>query len=133
MKDIHLILFSCLFPFIALSCSKKEESYQRVGFAFDTVCSIQVFTEQDEKKVTSILDKAFEKLEQLQLIFSPTLKESELFKFNESPTGVPIELSDELHYVIEANLKMAKETKQMRHILLLFYQQRQILKMLCNM
>ena len=106
----HTLLFLCLFSLFISSCTKREKDYVRVGFAFDTVCSVQIFTKGNEKEANVILDQIFEKLNQLEFIFSPTLKESELSKFNEAPTDVSVKLSDELYYVVKENLKVAKET-----------------------
>ncbi|MGP1521242.1 MAG: FAD:protein FMN transferase [Treponema sp.] len=93
------------------SCKQKERRVQRVEFAFDTVCSIQVFTDNmEEKEVQKILDEAFAKLKRLENIFSPTLKESELYKLNENTSTNGIPLSPELHYLIEESLHFAHIT-----------------------
>ena len=92
------------------SCKQGERQIQRVEFAFDTVCSIQIFTNIEEKKVQTILDEAFAKLKQLENIFSPTLKESELYKLNENTSTEEIPISSELHYLIEESLHFAHLT-----------------------
>jgi len=103
-------LLIILFISLASSCqkNKKEEMYQEVLIAFDTVCSIQLFTTQTEKEVKPIFDEIIARLRQLELTFSPTRSESELFKFNASPVDKDISISQELHYVMQENLKLAE-------------------------
>ena len=99
--------------FCPTSCKKeaKEEMHQKIVFAFDTVCAIQLFTTKNEKETEPIFEEIFARLKGLELIFSPTRNESELYKLNMTKVGVPIQLSRELHYVIKENLKIAKLTE----------------------
>ena len=92
------------------ACKQKERHVQRVEFAFDTVCSIQVFTSLQEKEAQDILDEAFAKLKQLETVFSPTLKESELYKLNENTAVNEIPISLELYHIIEESLHFAHLT-----------------------
>ena len=92
------------------ACKQKERHVQRVEFAFDTVCSIQVFTSLQEKEAQDILDEAFAKLKQLETVFSPTLKESELYKLNENTAVNEIPISLELYHIIEESLRFAHLT-----------------------
>lgn len=89
------------------SCKQKEKQIQRVEFAFDTVCSIQIFTDIREKEAQKILDEAFSKLKKLEYIFSPTLKESQTCRLNENTSVKEIPISQELHYIIEESLHFA--------------------------
>ena len=92
------------------SCKHEEKQFQRVEFAFDTVCSIQIFTNIEKKEAQSILDEVFAKLKELESIFSPTLKESELYKLNENSSSKEISISAELQYIIEESLLFAQLT-----------------------
>ena len=105
-------LFSLSFFFFS-SCKKeerKEEMYQEVTIAFDTVCSIQLFTTKTEKETKPIFEEIFAKVKQLESIFSPTMRDSELFKINLANVGENIQLSKEMCYLMEENLKIAKMT-----------------------
>ena len=93
-----------------LSCKNKEESYQKIDFVFDTVCSIQVFTEKNEQVANVALQEAFNKLRDLELIFSPTLKESETVRLNNANINVEIAISKEVKCLLEENLKIAELT-----------------------
>lgn len=92
------------------ACKQKERRIQRVEFVFDTVCSIQIFTSSQEKEAQDILDEAFAKLKQLEIVFSPTLKESELYKLNENTAVNEIPISLELYCIIEESLHFAHLT-----------------------
>ncbi len=104
----------CLFVFIycvsIFSCKQTEKVYTKVELSFDTVCSVQIFTEKDEKTASKILEEVFEKLKELEYIFSPTLKESELFKVNNIAPKIDITVSKEFRYLLEENLKIARLT-----------------------
>ena len=111
MKIIKSLLWIIILVNFA-SCKQAERQVQRVEFAFDTVCSIQIFTKNmEEKKAQSILDESFAKLKQLENIFSPTLKESELYKLNENTCTNEILLSKELSCLMEESLHFAHLTK----------------------
>ncbi len=108
--NLHKIYLLLALPFFFSSCNEREETYQKVGVVFDTICSIQIFTKDNETKANSILEKAFEKLQDLELTFSPTLKHSQLCKLNESKINISFNTSSELYYLIEESLKIAKIT-----------------------
>ena len=109
MKILKKIIWLLLLVNI-YSCKQKERNVQRVEFAFDTVCSIQIFTNMEEKKAQSVLDEAFAKLKKLENIFSPTLKESELYKLNKNTSSKEISISPELCHVMEESLRFAHLT-----------------------
>ncbi len=109
MKITRILLWLLLLT-VFCSCKQEEKQIQRVEFAFDTVCSIQIFTNIEEKKAQNILDETFAKLKQLESVFSPTLKESELYKLNENTSTKDIPISNELQYVIKESLHFAHLT-----------------------
>lgn len=96
--------------FFVFSCANNERETSMAGFALDTVCHIRIFTGKSDAEANGILKEAFEKLRELEAIFSPTKEESELFKLNNEDIGKPIHLSKELRYVIDENLKIASLT-----------------------
>lgn len=111
MKIIKKHILLCLLLLATFgSCKEKKREIQRIEFAFDTVCSVQIFIDMEDKKAQSILDEVFAKLKQLENIFSPTLKESELYKLNENPSFKEISISKELQHVIEESLYFAHLT-----------------------
>ena len=113
---LFLRYLALLISFLVLcffSCEKKddkEEMYQEVALAFDTVCSVQLFTKKNEQEVKPIFEEIFARLKELQITFSPTMSDSELYRLNVSDVGEHIKLSKELHYVIQENLKIARMT-----------------------
>ncbi|MGP1437676.1 MAG: FAD:protein FMN transferase [Treponema sp.] len=105
----HILLWLMLLVSF-YSCKQKERQIQRVEFAFDTVCQVQIFTSIEEKKAQKILDEVFATLKELENTFSPTRKESELYKLNENTSIKEIPVSKKLHYLIEESLRFAKLT-----------------------
>ena len=111
MKTLKKYVLLCLLVLVGFcSCKQKERQVQRIEFAFDTVCSVQIFTDLEEKEAQKILDEAFAKLKELEGIFSPTLKESELYRLNENTSINEIPISPELYHMIEESLHFAHLT-----------------------
>lgn len=108
-KVLQKVGFLCTLFFV-FACAKEEREFSMASFAFDTVCQIRIFTKKSNTEADAILNAAFEKLRELEVIFSPTKEDSELFKLNREDVGVPIHISQELRYIIEENLKMASLT-----------------------
>ena len=107
---VATLFIASLFCFTSCKEVKKEEMHQEVVLAFDTICSIQLFTTKSEKEAKPIFEEIFARLKELELIFSPTRNDSELSHLNECGIGERIKLSKELYHIMEENLKMAKMT-----------------------
>lgn len=99
--------FSILFILIILllsGCTNNKvpiEPLSRTAFMMDTVMTIRIF-DKDNKKV---LDKAYERLEEIENKMSATIESSEVNKINNNAGIEPVQVSSDTYFV----LKSAKE------------------------
>lgn len=83
----------------------KPQSCEKTGFYFDTDVTIRVDGDNAEKLVTESMNKC----EELEDIFSPTKKTSELYKIN-NRTKQTITVSDDMASCLSEGLKWSKES-----------------------
>lgn len=115
-----LILFSFLTAFL-VACSNGagdsddtasendprelvDEPYERQEFLLGTLVNIKVYDEGKE----DALNAAIERIEELDGTFAMTNPSSEVYAINEASGQEPVEVSDEVYYVIEASLNYAE-------------------------
>lgn len=70
---------------------------------FGTILTITLYGSSEEK-LKEVIEKSFGECERLENIFSAKLKDSELSKLNEKAAIEPVEVSDELFYLIKEAL-----------------------------
>ena len=100
------IIFFCLL-FTMGSCSLKKP-VQKTDFCLNTVCTIEV-DNMDREKASDITERAFEKAEEYERMFSRTIKGSDIYRINHS-RGKKVTVSCETAEVIKEALKVAEET-----------------------
>lgn len=95
MKKIVLFCFIWLLTFF--SCT-KHETISKNEFVIGTICSIQIPKTPEAEK---ILDKCFEELRRLEMIFSAHDDKAELALLNKSAPHTFVTVSDELYELID--------------------------------
>lgn len=102
-KFIKLLIMIILITMLP-GCSNNKapiEPLSRTEFMMDTVMSIRIFDKNNKK----ILDKAFERLEEIENKMSATIESSEVNKINNNAGIEPVKVSPDTYFV----LKEAKE------------------------
>ncbi len=97
-----MILAAVLLFFPGCGSFGTKESYtEKEGFFFDTEVSFRIYGENAEKEADYCLKRCGE----LELVFSPTKAESELFRVNHRETDT-VEVSEDLAACIDVALKL---------------------------
>lgn len=104
----------CLFLFCTLGCQQDFEEnkkgqneareYQKTEEILGTIISCKVIGENGDKG----LEKAFERVREIESIMSAKLDNSELTKVNQMAAKQPITISEELYKVVETALYYAE-------------------------
>ena len=101
MKKNLSFIFTILFCACFLtSCEKQSFQSSRTDFIFDTVVSVTFYSNNEKAAETAVSD-CFNRLAELERIFSPTDANSELYALNVSASEQPVKVSDELFDCIE--------------------------------
>lgn len=103
-----------LLPLIALTlvaCEEDprglaEQPYERTEFLLGTVANIKVYNEGKEPA----MDKAFERVADLDERFAMQNPDSEISEVNRQAGIAPVEVTDEVFYVMEKALAYAEES-----------------------
>lgn len=86
--------------------AENSESVSATGFYFDTTIQIKITHENAEE----LIQQSFVLCKELELIFSRTNSESELYLLNHR-TENTVEVSDHLAYVIDLGLEYSEKTE----------------------
>lgn len=84
-----------------------EVKYSLTEEHFGTILTITLYG-SDEEKLKEITEKSFDECERLENIFSAKLSDSELSRLNEHAALEPVEVSDELMYLLKEALEYNK-------------------------
>ena len=103
--EILYSFISLLLCFSISGCSNQVEQ-ERTEEILGTIVSGKVVTSQGAEP----LEKAFERAKELELVFSANDKNSELSKVNETAWKEPVEVSEELFYVVKKGLEYGEKT-----------------------
>ncbi len=113
LKDKKILVLLISFLLVLTACSQAGEDdprdladqpYERQEFLLGTLVDISVYDQGQEEA----LDKAVDRVEELDGIFSMTNPDSEVYAINESSGQEPVQVSDEVYYVIENALDYAE-------------------------
>lgn len=98
-----LMLFTILILLISGCTNNKApiEPLSRTEFMMDTVMTIRIYDKNDKK----VLDKVYERLEEIENKMSATIESSEVNKINNNAGIKPVQVSSDTYFV----LKEAKE------------------------
>lgn len=101
MKRYNKILVLIVLMILLAGCTTKNElpiePISRTEFMMDTVMSIRIFDKNDD----TILDKAFERLEEIEDKMSATIVTSEVSKINASAGNEPVQVSPDTYFVLQ--------------------------------
>lgn len=112
IKKTGLLLLVPLLSIGLIACEEEDprglanEPYDRTEFLLGTVANIRVYNEGKEEA----LDKAFERVEELDEWFAMQNPESEISEVNRQAGIEPVEVSDEVFHVMERALYYAEES-----------------------
>ena len=108
MKKINKLILILSLIFLITGCVEKKkaptEPLSRTEFMMDTVMTIKTYDKNDDK----ILDKVFERLEEIENTMSATIETSEISKININAGIAPVEVSPDTYYVIKEAKKYAE-------------------------
>lgn len=111
MKRINKLMLVLSLIFLITGCVEKDkgtiEPLARTEFMMDTVMTIKTYDKNDEK----ILDKVYERLEEIENTMSATIETSEISKINDNAGISPVEVSPDTYFVIEAAKHYAEISK----------------------
>ncbi|MDR0551553.1 MAG: FAD:protein FMN transferase [Spirochaetaceae bacterium] len=97
-----IIRFAFLLTLPLASCGREDIS--KTSFSFGTVCNIRVY----ERLNAAALDAVFERLAQIERLFSPNIPESDISKVNSNAGIAPVPVSNETAFVLKAALRTAE-------------------------
>ena len=110
MKKIISLMLAAVFCLFTLTSFEKYTSEcSKTDFAFDTIVTVSFYSD-DEQTAEQAVSACFERIEQLELIFSATDENSELYKLNNSAYNNPVKVSNELFGCIEKTLWYRQST-----------------------
>lgn len=106
-----ILIVSLLFGMILTGCTQPLRSSSSVELILDTIVDIKVYGHGDQETLDSAVDAAFDKARELNLIFSASDSESELYQVNETAAHAPVVISHELFTVLETSIDYAQKTQ----------------------
>ncbi|MFZ7121301.1 MAG: FAD:protein FMN transferase [Eubacteriaceae bacterium] len=99
MKKIYYLIILIISMLLFNSCSNNaEELVTKSDFYLDTIVNIKIY--DPNKNSELIIDKAFERIQQLEKMLSVHIEGSDLYKIQENAGFKSSVVSDETYYVI---------------------------------
>lgn len=105
---IYIILIAIILSII-VGCRKQsnnEEPLSRTEFLMDTVITLKIYDKKDEK----ILDRAVDRLKEIEERMSRTIPSSDVSLINKNSGIKPVKVHDDVYYVIQQARNFAKIT-----------------------
>ncbi|HZK32905.1 MAG TPA: FAD:protein FMN transferase [Tissierellaceae bacterium] len=84
--------------------SRNQDPISKTEFLMDTVMTIRIFDKSDEK----IIDKAFNRVREIEEKMSSTLESSEISQINNNAGIEQVKVSEETYYVLEESKRYAE-------------------------
>lgn len=112
IKTMKVLLMVPVLSLGLLGCQEEDprgladQPYDRTEFLLGTVANIKVYNEGQEEA----LDKAFERVHELDELFAMQNPESEISEVNRQAGIEPVEVSEEVFHVMERALYYAEES-----------------------
>ena len=98
------ILIVCIALIVVVFSDKKNKTFSKTAFYFDTVITITIYNGNEE-----LLDNCFKMCEKYENLFSNTIEDSDISKINSnSEKGIATTVSDETLELINYGLKYCK-------------------------
>lgn len=97
-KNKALIIVILILVLSFVGCEKKEdkEPLSKTEFMMDTVMTIKIYDKKDEE----ILDKAFDRIKEIEGRMSNTIENSDISKINKEAGKNPVEVDEEVYKVL---------------------------------
>ena len=97
------------------SAAEKKEPWKLHTFQephMGTLFSIRTYAQQGKvDELTLLVERAFDRVEELNSIFSDYLPESELNELAKAPVGEPISVSTDLYRILDLSQQLTQETE----------------------
>lgn len=101
----HICIFLSMFLIFSLNgCNTKKEPISKSSFFMGTIVNITLYDKFDE----TILDKVFNKINEIESLLSLNIKDSEINKINNKAGIEPVKVSSITFDVIEKSLEYSK-------------------------
>lgn len=111
-SHIFFLLFSLIFLFGCNTTQSTINNDTMTKEALDTVITLTLYSSQlSEDELIEINDKLFNEINRLELIFSATDTNSELYKVNLDAFNEPVKVSKELFNILSLSLEYCKSTE----------------------
>lgn len=104
MKKIFFVF--CLVCLLLSLCACSEEKASRTVMVMDTVATIECYGDNAKEAC----DKAIGEIQRLELLFSPYIETSEIYKINKNAHISPVETDAEVFGVLERCVEVSKIT-----------------------
>ncbi len=107
-KNIFYTVFILLIVLFVVSCTKNQpQPFTRTEFLMDTVVNIKVYGKQNKK----VMDMAVDRLREIEDRMSVTIATSDVSKINENAGIKPVQVHEDVYYVIEKAKYFAELSK----------------------
>lgn len=104
----HICIFLCMILTFTLNgCSIKKEPISKSSFFMGTIVNITLYDKFDE----GIIDKAFNKISEIESLLSLNIQNSEINKINEKSGIEPVKVTKTTFDIIEKSLEYSKASK----------------------
>ena len=111
-KNPKIFLFFIMMTLFFTSCGNKEPKLiNEKQFVLGTLGEINIYSISEEKGREAI-NKAYERINEIEHLMSATIETSEIYKLNENAGIKPVEVSDETLKVIEYGLNYYPLTEE---------------------
>ncbi len=104
MKKILLTL--CIFCLVFSFVGCSEEKVSRTVMVMDTVATVECYGDNAKEAC----DKAISEIQRLELLFSPWIETSEIYKINKNAHLSPVKTDGEVFSVLERCIEVSKIT-----------------------
>lgn len=105
---LFTLLVIVVFVLSSTACgSQKVDPISKQAFALDTICNITIY----DKASTSILDKCYAKLKEIENKMSVDIPTSEVSTINKMAGIKPVKVSDDTYYVISSGKSFSDLTE----------------------
>lgn len=106
MKYLKIFLSLALVLGIIFSVSFEPKKATKTEFLLDTYITVTAYGKNAETALEKAMDKVFE-IDKMLSVFN---SESEISKINKNPYNTPVKVSDECFYLIERAVELSKKT-----------------------
>ncbi len=107
MKAVKYIALALLIAMIISHIAFEPKKCEKTQFCLDTIVTLTAYGKGADKAI----DKAFNRIGEIEQKFSAYLKNSEIYKINNSPYDTFVEVDEEVYYLISRALELSDMTE----------------------